>query len=83
MTGREEIDQRNEEWINDKLKNLPSIMTDYMSSVKNKTSWSRRNYPGRFQRRDHGHGQGHREEHRLRGRQGSRPAVCECPCGCA
>ena len=46
MTGREEIDQRNEEWINDKLKNLPSIMTDYMSSVKNKTSWSRRNYLG-------------------------------------
>lgn len=47
MTGRDEIDYKNEEWISKKLINCPKILNDYMSSTKgNKTSWSRRNYLG-------------------------------------
>lgn len=47
MTGREEIDLKNEIWIKDKLLNCPQIIVDYMNStIENKTSWSRRNYLG-------------------------------------
>ena len=46
MTGREEIDFKNEQWITNKLQELPEILTDYMYSIKSKTSWSRRNYLG-------------------------------------
>ena len=46
MTGREEIDLKNEQWITNKLQELPEILTDYMYSIKSKTSWSRRNYLG-------------------------------------
>lgn len=46
MKGREEIDFKNETWIRNKLKSCPIILNDYMSSIKDKTSWSRRNYLG-------------------------------------
>lgn len=47
MTGREEIDHKNEAWIAKKLETLPQILSDYMLSIeKRKTSWSRRNYLG-------------------------------------
>lgn len=47
MTGREEIDLKNEKWIKEKLNNCPKIINDYMLSTnKTKTSWSRRNYLG-------------------------------------
>ncbi len=46
MTGREEIDLKNEEWIKKKLNNQTQILSDYMTSIEDKTSWSRRNYLG-------------------------------------
>lgn len=46
MTGREEIDLKNEKWIEEKLNSCPNILKDYMIYIKNKTSWSRRNYLG-------------------------------------
>lgn len=46
MTGREEIDLKNEKWIAGKLANNPIILRNYMDSITDKTSWSRRNYLG-------------------------------------
>lgn len=47
MTGREEMDIKNEKWISKKLNDCPQILKDYMESIKeSKTSWSRRNYLG-------------------------------------
>lgn len=47
MNGREEMDLKNEKWINNKLKDCPQILRDYMdSTTESKTSWSRRNYLG-------------------------------------
>lgn len=47
MTGREEMDLKNEKWIASKLKDCPQILKDYMDSIsESKTSMSRRNYLG-------------------------------------
>lgn len=47
MTGREELDLKNEKWIQEKLTHCPKILNDYMESLGDtKTSWSRRNYLG-------------------------------------
>lgn len=47
MSGRNEIDFKNEAWITQKLNNCPQVLKDYMiSTYEDKTSWSRRNYLG-------------------------------------
>lgn len=47
MTGRDEMDLKNEKWIKGKLNNCPQVLRDYMINVgESKTSWSRRNYLG-------------------------------------
>lgn len=47
MTGREEIDLKNEKWIKNKLNDCTQLLKDYMINIsESKTSWSRRNYLG-------------------------------------
>ena len=47
MTGREEMDYKNELWIKNKLKDCPNILRDYIDNLgDSKTSWSKRNYLG-------------------------------------
>lgn len=46
MSGRQEHDQKLEQWIEEKLKNQPSILEDYMISIENKTSPTRKAYLG-------------------------------------
>lgn len=47
MTGREEMDYKNELWIKEKIKECPNLLKDYIESVgDSKTSWSKRNYLG-------------------------------------
>lgn len=47
MTGREEMDYKNELWLRKKLKTCPRILSDYIDNLgDSKTSWSKRNYLG-------------------------------------
>ena len=46
MSGREEQDFQRETWIQEKLNDQPRLLKDYMLSIKNKTSSTRKAYLG-------------------------------------
>lgn len=46
MSGRQEQDRKREEWIERKLLSAPELLSDYMLSIKRKTSATRKAYLG-------------------------------------